>query len=163
MLPESFLPLGQPELIRLDQFLRSAACGKEAIGLSYAHGFLTSIASDPEQLEPSEWLRLMFDEPVFEGDNEGSEMLGLAVRLFADIESGLQKITEFRPVLEFVRDDAGRQHVDARTSLHTPLDVIFQLVEIRGRPDPNYQQLCDSLPDMAGATYEYWLVNRQVH
>jgi uncharacterized protein len=178
MHPESAQPLQQPDLIRLDQFLRSSACGKQAMSLSYAHGFLTSIASGPEQLEPSEWLRLMFDEPVFESGDEGSEMLGLAVRLFAEIERGLKNETIFRPVLEYIRDgdklvrtDAQRWCLgfveglglfnerwtpDARESLRTPLEVVFQLAEIRGVANPSYQQLCDTLPDIAQSTFSYW-------
>jgi len=148
------------------------------MGLSHAHGFLTAVASGPELLEPGEWLRLMFDEPVFETGDDAREMLGLAMRLYQDIERELHGEGGFRPVLEYVRDGAGDLRVDAqlwcrgfvagfalfrerwtreaRGTLDAPLSVIFRLSEIRGLPDPAYVRLCDALPDAAGAVYRYW-------
>jgi len=178
MLPEQARPLDQADLARLDHFLHSAACGQEAMALSHAHGFLTAIVSGPERLDPSEWLRLIFDEPVFERGEDASEMLGLAMRLYQDIERGLRGDIGFQPVLEFVRDSAGETHVDAqlwcrgfvagfalfrerwtreaRTVLELPLDVIFRLAQMRGLPDPSYARLCDALPEATGAVYRYW-------
>jgi uncharacterized protein len=178
MLPETALPLSQVDLARLNQFLQSPACGGEAMGLSHAHGFLTALASGPELLEPSEWLRLMFDEPVFASGDDAQEMLGLAMRLYADIEQGLRGEAGFRPVLEYVRDDTGATHVDAqrwcrgfvsgfslfrerwtreaRGALDMPLSVIFKLAEMPGVADPTYARLCEALPDAAGAVYRYW-------
>jgi hypothetical protein len=52
MHPESPQPLQQSDLYRLDQFLRSEACGNQAMSLSYAHGFMTSVASGPESPQP---------------------------------------------------------------------------------------------------------------
>jgi uncharacterized protein len=178
VLPEQAQPLNPADLARLDHFLHTAACGQEAMGLSYAHGFLTAVASGPERLEPSEWLRLMFDEPVFESGAEAGEMLGLALRLFREIEHGLHADAGFRPVLESVRDTAGDTHVDAqhwcrgfvsgfglfserwsrtdRAALHTPLRLIFQLAGMRGLPDPVYARLCEVVPDAAALVYRYW-------
>jgi uncharacterized protein len=178
MHPESPRPLQQSDLHRLDQFLRSEACGNQAMSLSYAHGFMTSVASGPEPLGPDEWLRLMFDEPVFRNAEDGSEMLGLAVRLYAEIERGLSGDMMFRPVLDIVRSkqdpafaDAQRwclgfveglrlfnEHwtPDARQSLLTPLEVLFQLAEIRGLPSDEYQHLCEVLPETAKAIFGYW-------
>jgi len=186
MLPDSTHPLSQADLTRLDQFLHSAACGQEAMGLSYAHGFLTAVASGPEQLEPSEWLRLMFDEPVFDTGTEGSEMLGLAVRLFAEIERGLKRQSDFRLVFEYVRDNTGATYTDAQRwclgfvegfslfrelwtqdahdTLHDLLDLVFNLAEMQGAPSPSYQELCGALPDVAEASYRYWQrVRDRVH
>jgi uncharacterized protein len=183
MLPEQSGPLSQLDLARLDRFLHSGACGPEAMGLSHAHGFLTAVASGPELLESSEWLRLMFDEPVFESGNDAQEMLGLAMRLYQEIEMGLRGEAGFRPVLEYVRDSGGDTHVDAqlwcrgfvagfalfrerwtreaRGMLDTPLSVIFRLSEMRGLMDPAYVGLCDALPDAAGAVYRYWQAERR--
>jgi uncharacterized protein len=178
MLPSSAPLLSQDELARLDRFLQSPACGGEAMGLSHAHGFLTALASGPELLEPSEWLRLMFDEPVFASGDDAQEMLGLAMRLYADIEQGLRGEAGFRPVLEYVRDDTGATHVDAqrwcrgfvsgfslfrerwtreaRRLLDLPLSVIFRLAETRGVADATYARLCDVLPEAADAVFRYW-------
>ena len=177
MLPEHAQPLVPSDLARLDRFLHTAACGEAAMGLSYAHGFLTAVASGPEQLEPAEWLRLMFDDPVFESGDDASEMLGLALRLFREIERGLDGGMTFRPVFEYVRDVSGT-HADAqrwcrgfsagfalfsecwtreaRTALDTPLSLIFQLARTRSLADPAYLRLCDALPDAAGSVYRYW-------
>lgn len=178
MLPETLQPLDPTDLARLDRFLHTVACGQDAMGLSYAHGFLTAVACGPERLEPSEWLRLMFDEPVFESGEEAGEMLGLALRLFGEIEHGLQHATGFRPVFDTVRDPDGGTHADAqrwclgfvagfalfrehwtrdaRAALHTPLNLILRLADIRALPDPVYAQLCEALPAAARSVYRYW-------
>lgn len=181
MLPEHAQPLAQSDLARLDRFLHTAACGEAAMGLSYAHGFLTAVASGPEQLEPAEWLRLMFDDPVFERGEDACEMLGLALRLFREIERGLDGGAAFRPVFEYVRSADGI-HPDAqrwcrgftagfalfsecwtreaRTALDTPLRLIFQLAASRGMPGSPYRELCDALPEAAGTVYRYWRIAR---
>lgn len=174
MLPDTLQPLDDVELARLERFLHTVACGQDAMSLSYAHGFLTAVACGPERLEPAEWLRLMFDEPVFENGAEAGEMLGLALRLFGDIEHGLRG-AGLRPRFDTVRGgthaDAQRWCLgfaagfalfrerwthDARTALRTPLDLILRLADQRALPDPVYAQLCDVLPDAAGAIYRYW-------
>lgn len=177
MLPERIQPLTPADLARLDGFLHTAACGQDAMGLAYAHGFLTAVASGPEPLEPAEWLRLMFDEPVFSTSAEADEMLGLAMRLFAGVEYGLGN-GGFRPVFDTVRDRAGGTHTDAqawcrgfasgfglfserwtqqaRAALDTPLRLILQLAGVRGLPDPAYAQLCDLVPDAAESIFRYW-------
>jgi uncharacterized protein len=183
MLPEHAQPLAQADLARLDRFRHTAACGEAAMGLSYAHGFLTAVASGPEQLEPAEWLRLMFDDPVFERGEDAREMLGLALRLFREIEHGLGGGMAFRPVFEYVRDTSGT-HADAqrwcrgfaagyalfsecwtreaRAILDTPLSLIFELARTRGLADPVYMKLCDALPDAAGSVYRYWRAPERV-
>ena len=45
MLPAVPYALSQAELLRLGAFLHSPACGRDAMGLSHAHGFLTALAS----------------------------------------------------------------------------------------------------------------------
>ena len=178
MLPQQPQTVNTADLARLDLFLRSNACGKQAMGLSYAHGFLTMVASGPEQLESSEWMRLMFDEPVFKNGVEGEEMLSLALHLFTDIERGLRCDNEFRPILDYVGDSRGSTHVDAqpwcqgfldgmtlfneywsnddRNTLKSSLNLIYQLANIHSVPDHVYAGLCDRLPDAAESVYRYW-------
>ncbi len=177
MLPSATPALTPADLLRLDQFLHSKACGLEAMGLSHAHGFLTAIASGPEALEPSEWLRLMFDEPVFDSGEEAAEMLGLALRLYREIETSLNEHGRYRPVLEYVRDAAGT-HVDAnvwcrgfvaafalfserwtrqsRLVLEEPLGLIFRLAQMHARASAEYARQCDALPLAAEAVHRYW-------
>lgn len=177
MFPEQTTPLGQADLARLDRFLNTAACGRDAMGLAYAHGFLTAVASGPEHLEPGEWLRLMFDDPVFASGSDAREMLGLALRLYQDIDRGLHG-GGFRPVFEMIRDDTGRTRPDAqrwcrgyascltlfserwtpsaRVALDAPLELILSLSRTRGLADPAYARLCDAVPDAAETVYRYW-------
>lgn len=178
MLPEHTQPLTQADLQRLEHFLRTTACGDEAMGLSYAHGFLTAVASGPERLEPDEWLRLMFDDPVFASGEDAREMLGLALRLFQEIERDLRSSTAYRPVFDYVDNGVGGTQVDAQrwcrgfsaglalfsehwtrhahSNLSTPLVLVSQLANIRSQPDPAYARLCDALPAAAKSVYRYW-------
>ena len=178
MLPQQPQTVKAADLARLDRFLRSNACGKQAMGLSYAHGFLTMVASGPEQLDSSEWMRLMFDEPVFKSGVEGEEMLHLALHLFTDIERGLRGDKKFRPILDYVGDNLSSPHVDAqpwckgfldgmalfneywsnndRNALKSSLNVIYQLANMHSVPDHVYANLCDTLPDAAESIYRYW-------
>jgi yecA family protein len=171
--------LSQAELIELDAFLHSPACGSEAMSLSRAHGFLTAAASGPEQLEPGEWLRLVFDEPVFENGTQAESMLALALRLYQEIETSLKQPGEFRPVLDFVRDGSGGTMVDASPwcqgyfagislcreqwavqgsgLLNGLLAPIFQLLRSAASPgDARHLHLCGGLPITAEAVYRFW-------
>lgn len=179
MLPAPSPALTQAELLRLDDFLHSEACGRDAMGLSHAHGFLTALASGPETLEPSEWLRLVFDEPVFRDGEQAEAMLGLALRLYAEIERGLAQPDGFRPVLEFVRGSRGDLTVDATAwcqgyragmslyqelwaahanqALSAWLAPIHALARSAGPAlDPAHGQLCAELPQAVQAINRYW-------
>lgn len=179
MLPARPEALSQAELLRLDAFLHSPACGRDAMGLSHAHGFLTAVASGPERLEPGEWLRLVFDEPVFADGAQAEDMLGLAMRLYQDIESSLARPGGFRPVLEFQRNAAGEPTVDASAwcqgyrsgmtlcaeqwAIHggQPLRSLLATIHTLARqPGPVLgalnSELCDQLPQAAEAIYRYW-------
>ncbi len=179
MLPTLPAPLSQAELLRLDAFLHSSACGRDAMGLSYAHGFLTAVASGPERLDPGEWLRLVFDEPVFADGAQADDMLGLAMRLYQDIETSLDRPGHFRPVLDFRRNAAGEPIVDASAwcrgyragmtvceeqwALHggQPLRALLATIHTLAlHPAPALgalnRELCDRLPQTAEAIYRYW-------
>lgn len=176
MLPERTRPLDIHELSRLERFLRSRACGPDAMGVSRAHGFLTAGVSGPEELSPDEWIRLVFDEPVFDSGEQAQDVLGLALALYREIEVGLRE-GAFRPVLEYVRRDAAtlidprpwcmgfisgtdlfREHWTrhARAMLEEPLAVIHRLA--RAEPDggAGHARLCAALPLAAQAIHAYW-------
>ena len=184
MLPAHAQPLSQDDLLKLDAFLHSSACGRDAMGLSRAHGFLTAAASGPEPLEAGEWLRLVFDEPVFADGAQAQTMLGLAMRLYQDIEVSLKTRDGFRPVLDFVRDGAAAVAVDASAwcqgycsgmslcreqwathtggELNALLSPIFQLARLRGAArDASQRRLCDELAGNAAALYRYWRAQGQ--
>lgn len=179
MLPALPQALSQAELLRLDAFLHSPACGRDAMGLSHAHGFLTAVASGPERLEPGEWLRLVFDEPVFEDGAQAEDMLGLAMRLYHDIEASLDTPGGFRPVLDFLRNASGELTVDASAwcrgyrsgmtlceeqwAMHAGrhLRSLLATIDTLARhPGPLRgalnRELCDQLPQTAEAIYRYW-------
>lgn len=179
MLPTEIQTLNQSELLKLDAFLHSPACGREAMSLSRAHGFLTAAASGPEQLEPGEWLRLVFDEPVFETGEQAETMLGLALRLYGEIEHSLKNGGSYRPVLDFVRDGASSVAVDANAwcqgyfsgmslcrelwAMHAGAELggllapIRELSRYRGATRAAvHRRLCDELPGTVEAIYQYW-------
>ena len=181
---ESSKPLNQADLSRLDEFLCTQASGQDAMGLSYTHGFLTAIASGPERLETDEWLRLVFAEPLFHSGEQAEEILGLAIRLFNDIDHRLKTNVGFLPVFDHVRDGNDQHYVDAQPwclgftdglklfsenwtadanqALQTPLALIFRLADMRGQPDTTYARLCDAVPDATEYIYTYWqAVSRQ--
>jgi uncharacterized protein len=177
-LPATNQTLSRTDLLRLDRFLHSAACGRDAMGLSHAHGFLTAAVSGPEALAPDEWIRLVFDEPVFETGEEAQEMLGLVMRLYCDIESGLAQGGRFRPLLEYVRDGSGATRIDARVwcqgflsgtrlfrehwtradweAMNEPLEVISRLAQVPVGADAPYTDLYEALPVAAEMVYRFW-------
>ena len=177
MLPDQTHALSQDEPLRLDHFLHSAVCGKEAMGLSRAHGFLTAAAIGPEPLAPAEWIRLVFDEPVFADTAQADDMLGLVTRLYQDIENSFTQ-QDFSPVLEFVRDAAGATHMDAapwcqgfisgmslcreqrarhaRGLLDDPLRLVFHLAEVPADSGGYGARLCDALPPAMDVVNHYW-------
>ncbi len=179
--PETRQVLSQTDLLRLDNFLRSAACGRDAMSLSHAHGFLTAAVSGPEGLSPDEWIRLVFDEPVFDSGEEAREMLGLVMRMYRDIESGLGASGRFLPLLEYVRDAGGATRIDARVwcegfisgmtlfrehwtvaareMLRQPLEVILHLPHMSSA-DEAYPQWCEALPIAVEAIYLFWRAER---
>jgi len=179
MLPAPAPALTQAELQRLDAFLHSEACGRDAMGLSHAHGFLSALASGPEAMEPSEWLRLIFDEPVFRDGAQAEDMLGMAMRLYAEIERSLAQPDAFRPVLEYVRGGRGDLAMDATAwcqgyragmtlfqelwGLHANQALAAWLAPIHALArsagpalDPIHRELCAELPHAVQAIYRYW-------
>lgn len=179
MHPDQFFPLTHAELIRLEAFLRSQASGDGAMSLSGAHGFLTAEASGPEVFEPGESIRLIFDEPVFADSQQASEILGLILRLQADVERSLPEPGRFRPLFEFATGSEGRPIPHAGDWCRGYLSVmalwgeplpgqIAALLEplvLIGRPrgagqrallDAHYDELCALLPAAAEAVYQYW-------
>jgi uncharacterized protein len=178
-LPDNPAPLTQPELLRLERFLRSSESGEGAMTLSHAHGFLTAIVSGPESFETGEWIRLVFDEPVFSDTGQVQDILGLIVRLHASIVPALSTPGRFVPILEF--ENAGgrgvvyrpepwcRGYLSAMALWSEPLtrtlcyilEPLFLITSPPGHAqhdlqEAHYAQLCALLPPMAEAVYQHW-------
>jgi yecA family protein len=91
----------QPELLGLESFLRSRSSGDSAMNLSRAHGCLAAIVSGPKQFEAGEWIRLIFDKPVFDDSEQAQDILGLIMRLHVDIEHALPIAGRHSPIFGF--------------------------------------------------------------
>ena len=171
--------LSQPELLRLESFLRSGASGDSAMSLSRAHGFLTAIVSGPEDLETEEWIRLIFDEPVFADSEQAQDILGLVVRLHADIEQALPVAGRLSPIFEFFQTASSARpygseewcegYISAMTlwseplprSLGRTIEPLFLISNPQGQAqhalrEAHYEELCAALPSMAEAIYRHW-------
>jgi uncharacterized protein len=171
--------LTQPELLRLEGFLRSGSSGDSAMSLSRAHGFLTAIVSGPDEFEAGEWIRLILDEPVFDDSEQAQDILGLVMRLHADIEQSLPVAGRFSPIFEFTRGaNSGRSfgseewcegYLSAMALWSAPLPRALNssLEPLRLISGPRseaeraareirYEELSASLPSMAEVIYRYW-------
>ena len=187
MLPANDQPITPADLFRLEKFMRSDACGEDAMTLSRAHGFLTAAVSGPEAVMPDEWIRLVFDEPVFVDAEQADDILGLIMRLHNDIARNLPQQGVFTPVFDVVRDTGGGENFSAdewclgyvagmslagdvwaehaRHELGEMLAPIFIIVSPEdseeGRlREERYDELCSVLPEVAEAIFHYWLERR---
>ena len=179
MHPDHRGKLTQPELLRLESFLRSHASGESAMSLSRAHGFLTAIVSGPEEFEADEWIRLIFDEPVFDDSDQAQDILGLIMRLHADIEQALPTVGRYSPIFEFHQTAAAetsygseewcKGYISAMALWSAPLpralgkslEPLFMITSPQGQAQQalraeNYAELCASLPAMVEAVYQHW-------
>jgi uncharacterized protein len=179
MLPDNPAPLTRPELLRLERFLRSNESGEGAMSLSHAHGFLTAIVSGPESFETGEWIRLIFDEPVFSDSEQAQDILGLIVRVHAGIEAALPVPGRFLPIFEY--DHPGGRGATYRSeqwcqgyisamalwsapltrTLRYTLEPLFLIASPQSRAqrelqEAHYRELCALLPPMAEAVYRHW-------
>jgi uncharacterized protein len=183
MLPAKEQSLSGLDLARLEHFLASSACGREAMTLSRAHGFMTAAISGPETVLPGEWIRLALDEPVFEDAGQAEDMLGLMMRLYQEIAANLPKRGEFRPIFEQQNNELGEHIVSADewcrgyvsgmtlsgdiwasqsdNGLGALLAPIFILVrpgdeEEKALRAQRYEALCALIPGAAEDIYHYW-------
>ena len=99
-------PLTDAELDELEAFLASDAVPQDCMDLEMLDGFLTAIASGPEQIQPSEWLLHVWSEggksstPAFTGSEQAQRIMALMLRHMAGIERTLaESPTRFKPLL----------------------------------------------------------------
>jgi uncharacterized protein len=99
-------PLTDAELDELEAFLASDAVPQDCMDLEMLDGYLTAIASGPEQIQPSEWLQQVWSEggktsaAAFSGSEQAQRIMGLILRHMVGIERTLaDSPTRFKPLL----------------------------------------------------------------
>ena len=104
--------LSQAEFEELDDFLASPAIDASAMDVATLEGFLTAVAIGPRLVQPSEWLRWVWDMeegeigPPFEGQEQANHILSLLMRLYnAVLDAFATHPESFKPVFR-----AGGRH-----------------------------------------------------
>jgi uncharacterized protein len=108
-------PLTDAELDELEVFLASDAVPQDCMDLEMLDGYLTAIASGPEQIQPSEWLLQVWSEggkgstPAFTGNEQAQRIMALMLRHMVGIERTLaESPTRFKPLL-YVPEPSSRK------------------------------------------------------
>jgi uncharacterized protein len=108
-------PLTDAELDELEAFLASDAVPQDCMDLEMLDGYLTAIASGPEQIQPSEWLQQVWSEggkssaPAFTGSEQAQRIMALMLRHMVGIERTLaESPTRFKPLL-YVPESPAKQ------------------------------------------------------
>ncbi len=106
-------PLTDAEYDELEAFLGSNAVPQDCMDLEMLDGFLTSIVSGPELIQPSEWLPVVWSDsqrsvsPVFQNNEQAEHILSLVLRLQQGIRRTLSESpTRFKPLLYHAEDSA---------------------------------------------------------
>ncbi len=99
-------PLSESEYDDLEAFFGSNAVPQDCMDLEMLDGFLTSIVSGPEMIQPSEWLPVVWSDsqrtvsPVFADNEQAERVLSLLLRLQNSIARTLNESpTRFKPLL----------------------------------------------------------------
>jgi len=99
-------PLSESEYDDLEAFFGSNAVPQDCMDLEMLDGFLTSIVSGPEMMQPSEWLPVVWSDsqrsvsPVFADNEQAERILALLLRLQNSIARTLNESpTRFKPLL----------------------------------------------------------------
>ena len=108
-------PLTDTELDELEVFLASDSVPQDCMDLEMLDGYLTAIASGPEQIQPSEWMLQVWSEggksstPAFTGSDQAQRIMALMLRHMVGIERTLaESPTRFKPLL-YVPEAVTRQ------------------------------------------------------
>lgn len=107
-------PLSDAELDELESFLASDAVPQDCMDLEMLDGYLTSIVSGPEAIQPSEWLPGIWSEggrttsPAYASSEQAQRIMGLVLRHMVGIQRTLSESpTRFRPLL-YLPDERAR-------------------------------------------------------
>jgi len=99
-------PLSDTELDELETFLASDAVPQDCMDLEMLDGFLASIVSGPDAIQPSEWLPHVWSDggrsntPAFTNSEQAQRIMGLMLRHMVGIQRTLgESPTRFKPLL----------------------------------------------------------------
>lgn len=97
--------LSDDELIELDGFLLSEACGDAAMPIDEVHGYLTALLVKGESLELRMLLPQLWGEPEFADEAERDRMHQLVQRFFDSIAAELESGRPFDPLVAEVEEE----------------------------------------------------------
>lgn len=86
---DSSVPLTDAEITALETLLATPAFAKQAMGLDEMQGFLCAVISGPELVPASRWLPAVLGDPVYESAAQAEEVMGLLMRLYNEVATGL--------------------------------------------------------------------------
>ena len=99
-------PLSDAELDELENFLASDAVPEDCMDLEMLDGFLASIVSGPEPIQPSEWLPQVWSDgglsttPAYGNSEQAQTIMALILRHMVGIQRTLaESPTRFKPLL----------------------------------------------------------------
>ncbi len=97
-------PLTKADFDRLDRVLLSDAVPETCMMIDEIDGFMTALLCSPEAILPGEWLPVLWGgEPEFETEEEGTEIVGLLMRMYNDIALALHARVVIKPL--FMEED----------------------------------------------------------
>jgi uncharacterized protein len=101
------LPLDDAELDRLEDLLSADVFRGEAMRLDELQGMLCAVASAPEPVLPSVWMpAALGGEPVYESEEQAQDVVELLMRLYNEVDAGLDRGEEPELILYPVDEDA---------------------------------------------------------
>jgi len=174
-------PLTDDEFIELDEFLLS---DENCLPIDEAHGFITSLIVSHVPINQSDWMELIWGQPVFADEDEKQRMSELMLRLYHDIAAALKTGQPFDPLVIEIEEDgetlethqgwcfgfmlAISQDEERWNQLpqdeHVLLSPIAKLAiqhddDELDMDDEEYQMLIDLLPGSVVGLYQYWELN----
>lgn len=89
---DSYPPLDDTALARLDDYLASERLGEETPDVIGVHGYLVALAVAPRAIPPQQWIAELFEgEPPFDSEAERNDILGLMERLKSNAGAILER------------------------------------------------------------------------
>lgn len=115
-IPGLLVPPSDDELFSLAGFLVERPCGRPALGLEQAHGFLTALHCVPGPLPPRAWLPVVFGGDVERARGRvGAAMVSVVMRLSNEIARALFDTTNQEHYLPLVAFPGTCEQVSARS------------------------------------------------
>jgi uncharacterized protein len=115
--------LSDLELDELEAFLASDSVPQDCMDLEMLDGYLTSIVSSPDEVQPSEWLPGVWSEggksasPAYTSNEQAQRIMALMLRHMVGIQRTLaESPTRFRPLLYYADDHAQKEKAPAEAA-----------------------------------------------